>query len=120
MAEEREEEMKQFDLPVQYNLGIRECIEQIHYDATQKMDTLVFSAFRSLGYTRDWIFKNHSHITVDRIFNPAPFSEQVIYKLDDKPLFQVGQTTEISMENGIYKLLVNWEVKYFKKGETND
>lgn len=113
-------QLKRFDLPVPYNLGIRECIEQIHYDTTQKLDTLVFSAFRSLGYTRDWIFKNHDRITVDRIVNSLPFSEQVIYKLDDKPLFQVGQTTEISTENGVYKLLVNWEVKYFKEGEGHD
>lgn len=111
-------QLKRFDLPDHnnYNLGIRECIEQIHYDTVQKMNDLIMSAFRSLGYTRDWVFKNRNRIAIDHILG-FPFSEQNLYKLDGKPLFQVSQTTEIRMEGGVYKFLANWEVRYFKEGE---
>lgn len=110
-------QFKRFDLPNHTSLGIREFMEQIHYNTVQKMDDLIFSAFRSLGYTRDWIFMNRNRIRVDRVAG-SPLHEHVIYYLDNRPLFAVGQTTEIRMENGVYKFLADWQVQYFKEGES--
>lgn len=95
-----------------YNLGIGEFMDQMFYDSVQKYNELLNSAFRSLGYTRNWVFENRNRIRIDRIAG-TPFHEQNIYYLDDKPIFAIGHTTEIKKERGIYSLLVNWQVQYF-------
>lgn len=95
-----------------HNLGIREFMDQMFYDAVHKYNDLVSSAFRSLGYTRNWIFENRNRIRVDRITG-SPFHEQNIYYLDGKPIFAIDQTTEIRTENNIYRFLADWQVRYF-------
>lgn len=104
---------KRFDFPTHNipSLGIREFMDQLHYDVVRKMDALVFSAFRSLGYTNEWVIDNRKRISVTRMVG-SPSPECMIYHLDGRPLFSVTQITEIKMENGKYQFLANWEVNY--------
>lgn len=94
----------------EYNLGIGEIMEQAYHDVIQKADNVVLAAFRSLGYTRDWIFENQNRLGKEEIL--ATRGKHLIYTLDGKPLFCVEYTLDYFHDGKIYRLDTHVGVRF--------
>lgn len=84
----------------------------LYFEASKKMDDLIYSSFQSLGYSEEWLMGNKDRIMVDIISSSNALSESWIYKLDGKPLFGIHKSTSFVHEGDNHKVLFNWEVQY--------
>lgn len=91
------------------NVSIVEFIDALYTDTTRKFEDLVWAAFYSLGYTKEWVMSNSNRITIDRI-TWSGFDESLIYKLDGIVIFIVGQTTKFVNDGNSYKFVADWQI----------
>lgn len=84
----------------------------LYFEASKKMDDLIYSSFQSLGYSEEWLMENKDRITVDIISSSNALNETWIYKLDGKPLFGIRKNVDFIHEGDTHKVLFDWEVQY--------
>lgn len=84
----------------------------LYFEASKKMDDLIYSSFQSLGYSEERLMKNKDRIMVDIISSSNALNETWIYKLDGKPLFGIRKNVDFIHEGDTHKVLFDWEVQY--------
>lgn len=85
-----------------------ERLDQFLTERNRSFETMVRTAFRDRGYSREWILENADKIRVEEY----PANNTYIYLVEEKELFSVSYRVKLEHKDGRYTAYTEYSLTH--------
>lgn len=83
-------------------------LDQFITERNRSFETMIRTAFRDRGYSREWVIKNADKIHVDEY----PSNNTYIYSVEGKELFSVTYHMKLEQRDGHHKIYSEYSLTH--------